>query len=259
MSSNDLLSYSIMNGGNKLNPLSLPPLYLPSINSLPPSNEKVVLPSISSLNRLTESNLINYGSHDHENYKYNDTPSPSNSIERQGSNSNSIISSPKSDDLMQSKRRQRLGPSCDSCRVRKVKCNAEIIMLSNDYKNFNLKEFELTPQQVDDLINYKSISLGDMTWNLILSNEKLIKFKSCNSCHAKHLDCKFSKGFTKEDILVNKKTVRTNRSNMKKKSVDNSRKSSCFNCRKRKIKCTMIESATKCENCERKNSSCHFN
>lgn len=292
MSSNDLLSYSIMQGGNKVS--SGLPLSLPSLNSLP-SNKKIVLPSISTLNQLTESNLNHLNSVT-QNYKYNQLTPPNSNI---NSSPNSLVSSPptsvklnspkqeeiilsppqvntplapiniapapiKSVDITDSddqspKRRQRLGPSCDNCRVRKVKCNAEIIVLSNDYTKYDLKQFNLTTEQHEDLIGSNPVYLNeDHSWELIVSNEKLIKFKPCKSCHGKKLECKFSKGFTKEDILINKKNLKF-RIDKNKKIVDNSRKSSCFNCRKRKIKCSINNQNDKCDNCFKRNSQCNFN
>lgn len=291
MSSNDLLSYSIMQGGNKVS--NSLPIALPSLNSLP-SNKKIVLPSITTLNKLTESNLNHLNSVT-QNYKYAQLTPPNSNI---NSRPNSLVSSPptsvklnspqqeenilapqvctplapiniapaptKSSDINESdeqapKRRQRLGPSCDNCRVRKVKCNAEIIVLSNDYNTYDLKQFNLSPEQHDDLLKSLPVYLNDdHSWELLVSVDKLIKFKPCKSCHGKKLDCKFSKGFTKEDILINKKNLKF-KIDKNKKVVDNSRKSSCFNCRKRKIKCSINSHNDKCDNCFKRNSQCNFN
>lgn len=328
MSSNDLLSYSIMNGGHKVGNLS--PLHLPAINSLPASN-KIVLPSIKNLSppnyNLTESNLSNFNYHYHHNqgartpqpelqptpasssYSRSDMSKPdeaaltsvsqSNSVRSMSSvsDSSSMTSSPPPsssalvlDNIKPkspaasgtsgantsgstngatetgTKRRQRLGPSCDSCRSRKVKCNAEIIILANDYRTFNLDEFKLTPAECSQLVDNESVRINDeyldtndCNWYLIISGDKLIKFKSCKSCHLKRLPCKFSKGFTKEDILVNKKNLKFKIDKSKNYKIDNSRKSSCFNCRKRKIKCSISNSDGKCDNCSKKNCPCNFN
>jgi len=331
MSSNDLLSYSIMNGGNKVGNLS--PIQLPSITSLPTS-KKIVLPPIKNLsastspstkNNLTESNLLDlnnhYGLPGSGSYTYQHQTSPnagsgyatsqpprishqassskqdleSNSVRSMSSVSDaasSVTSSPPpSSELIYdhmipktssgagtasshisaatetgNKRRQRLGPSCDSCRSRKVKCNAEIIILANDHKSFDLTQFNLDSLQQEQLFESESIMLNDKhdsteaSWYLIISGGKLIKFKSCKSCNSKHLPCKFSKGFTKEDILVNKKNLKFKVDKSKHyKALDTSRKSSCFNCRKRKIKCSVTTTTDgKCDNCFKKNCPCNF-
>ncbi|ABN68283.2 fungal transcriptional regulatory protein [Scheffersomyces stipitis CBS 6054] len=106
------------------------------------------------------------------------------------------------------KRRQRLGPSCDSCRLRKVKCNAEITILSksvSDEPNVCslLLAFNLSAEQVESVLRQGELVKVANDFNLIVSNNKLIKFKSCNSCNMKSLTCCFTKGFTKEDIMVN--------------------------------------------------------
>jgi hypothetical protein len=252
-----------MQGGDKVG--SVIPIYLPSINSLP--KKQVVLPSISSLNKLTESNLNHFNSYNQYTVHHPITPPSSNTNSRPNSLS-SVPSSPKSDldskeDVKikedgkeaEAKRRQRLGPSCDNCRVRKVKCNAEIVILSSDYKSVNLSDFNLGLEDVAFLNEGKAIKLVEEWW-LIISNEKLIKFKACKSCNNKNLDCKFSKGFTKEDILINKKNLKFK---IDKKKIDNSRKSSCSNCRKRKIKCSVNSDTDKCDNCFKRNSQCNFN
>lgn len=112
----------------------------------------------------------------------------------------------KSFDIKNSpKRRQRLGPSCDSCRVRKVKCNADIVIVLKDMAAaaetstlYNKVDFApLLKQEVT------SVPL-DSEYQLISSHNKLIKFKPCTNCTARTIDCCFSKGFTKEDMLHKK-------------------------------------------------------
>lgn len=115
-------------------------------------------------------------------------------------------------------------------------------------------------------------------YNLVLSNNKLIKFKACLSCAGKALGCCFSKGFTKEDIVHSKRAVPvetvalavaerkvTPVKVVKKRSVDlsalgasSTRKSSCAACRKRKVKCVMHTRLNKCIGCMKKDSTCSF-
>ncbi|ODV67421.1 hypothetical protein HYPBUDRAFT_195468 [Hyphopichia burtonii NRRL Y-1933] len=254
----DLLSYSIMNnGGEKLKPFNLLPLPLPlplplKTNNDITTNHPIILPPINKLteNKLTENNLNN-----HKNYS---SLSPISSPN---------LSNVKLNVCTNKKRRQRLGPSCDSCRSRKVKCNAEITILSNDLNNIPI---HLSLDQIDGLFNLKKlIKVND--FNLVISNDKLIKFKICESCENKHLNCCFSKGFTKEDILMNNK--KTSDLVIKKKSIpiegkikkkpinisyDNTRKSSCGSCRKRKVKCVYNASIQMCEGCAKKGHDCLF-
>lgn len=108
------------------------------------------------------------------------------------------------------KRRQRLGPSCDSCRSRKVKCNADIsIVLKSLVDPSELSKTGMTPSQINDLLqNQAQISFkdaDDTTVYFLISNEKVIKLRSCKSCSVKGFNCCFSKGFTKEDIMMNNK------------------------------------------------------
>ncbi|EGV63688.1 general substrate transporter [Yamadazyma tenuis] len=326
MSSNDLLSYSIMQGGNKVGPIS--PVRLPVPSALP-SSTKIVLPPIDSLKRLTEHNLntlnTSYGGYTYSKGEVSprstrDSLSPPNSVKLQSpaaetrnvagaadvsagaaaiaalvaaaanasatvmpsptttvkvttptlskSSVTSIPITPAASPIPieeSHKRRQRLGPSCDSCRTRKVKCNAEISILAPHYAAYDLTEFNLSPAQIESLHSDHSVVLpasdpSDAPWMLTVSHTKLIKFRACKSCACKDLECKFSKGFTKEDILVNKKSLKTRSDKQKvgKPVIDSSRKSSCFNCRKRKIKCSMNDHSEKCESCSKRNSSCSF-
>ncbi|EGV63687.1 hypothetical protein CANTEDRAFT_123771 [Yamadazyma tenuis ATCC 10573] len=288
MSSNDLLSYSIMQGGNKVGPIS--PVRLPVPSALP-SSTKIVLPPIDSLKRLTEHNLntlnTSYGGYTYSKGEVSprstrDSLSPPNSVKLQSpaaetrnvagaadvSAVTSIPITPAASPIPieeSHKRRQRLGPSCDSCRTRKVKCNAEISILAPHYAAYDLTEFNLSPAQIESLHSDHSVVLpasdpSDAPWMLTVSHTKLIKFRACKSCACKDLECKFSKGFTKEDILVNKKSLKTRSDKQKvgKPVIDSSRKSSCFNCRKRKIKCSMNDHSEKCESCSKRNSSCSF-
>lgn len=229
-------------------PFSLPPLSPPTLRQLPPIQDQhiqqpqIVLPPIIPSNyttskpmptmsvsgsgsttpqRLTESNLT---SHHHGlgllTSAMMNIEQPPSLTSSSSCSSIASLSSPSSPEMSHAhhhshsnshhqKRRQRLGPSCDSCRLRKVKCNAEIIILSKDVKpNLVYGWFpHLNQQQMDNLLGGQLVNLIEDggSYNLIISHDKLIKFKSCNSCKAKQLPCCFSKGFTKEDIMNHKK------------------------------------------------------
>lgn len=179
------------------------------------------------------------------------------------------------------KRRQRLGPSCDNCRARKVKCNAEVIMLSrhfsptvvhqnsqNDSDSYVEEFASLLPELQLSVLAGSLVAVGNYT--LVLSKSKLIKFKACLSCAGKGLECCFSKGFTKEDIVYSKRSgpetvpvvmERKTAVKVMKKRVESSgstRKSSCAACRKRKVKCVMHNRLNKCIGCMKKDSTCSF-
>lgn len=120
---------------------------------------------------------------------------------------------------VQNKRRQRLGPSCDSCRVRKVKCDAEIQVINEDA--ITTEYSFVSSSEIDEIKSGKRVLLSSgslLTSNnsnnnakptkieLIFSHGKFIKFKSCQNCTCKlNVDCCFKNGYTKEDILLNKK------------------------------------------------------
>lgn len=158
------------------------------------------------------------------------SPSPSN-------NTNSATAS----------KRQRIGPSCDTCRLKKTKCNAkiEIILFDTDFLNkssklnnvlnSNLLHYQLNLNDINNLINYFSSIENNNTTNIILieklnnlkENEKLIKhldklilFTPCSSCVKRNLNinciCNFSKGFTRSDINAFKKMLKKS---INKKSI----------------------------------------
>lgn len=102
-------------------------------------------------------------------------------------------------------RRQRLGPLCDSCRARKVKCDADVVIIAKLPADAGaLAEFDLSPADHQAVLLGAAVAVGDDN-SLVLSHGKLIKFKVCKLCHVKGLSCCFSKGFTKEDIMMNNK------------------------------------------------------
>ncbi|QEU58873.1 Sut1/Sut2 [Kluyveromyces lactis] len=112
-------------------------------------------------------------------------------------------------------KRQRTGPSCDVCRSKKIKCDATVLVISQDPSLlFNCKEDESLhcPLSIDtcrpdiltkiptevrkQLAEHKDMSL-------VRHVDKLIAFSSCSSCQKKKdRDCSFSKGFTRNDIAV---------------------------------------------------------
>ncbi|CAK7916260.1 hypothetical protein CAAN1_26S00298 [[Candida] anglica] len=172
--------------------------YYNGIPSPPKSSVSSSIGSISpvsspSLMRMKDSsiNLVE------ANPAHKDTPAQTTSSTLGNSNHDTTLVAKK-------KRRQRSGPSCDSCRQRKVKCDAEIRVISTDSTQFHdlcEMEFHLSQEEISNLItNGKPYSLGNMN-QLIVQNQKLVKFKSCKSCENKQLSCCFSKGFTKEDII----------------------------------------------------------
>ncbi|RLV83280.1 hypothetical protein JA9_003192 [Meyerozyma sp. JA9] len=189
------------------------------------------------------------------------------------------------------KRRQRLGPSCDSCRSRKVKCDADILVLAKCPQEMNFAHMKVSSTQINNLFNNNTpIKLDDDSF-IIVANEKVIKFTPCKSCSSKGLPCSFSKGFTKEDIIVNSKKSdsaaplkrRPSVSKVTKPRIESaspvaatlavsvargagvlasagssSRKSSCSSCRRRKVKCVYNASANKCDGCLKKSTSCSY-
>lgn len=208
-------------------PLPLPLKSIPINNNLSQNNDNlpVTLPPINGnyIHTLTENNLTHFATTTlaHHRLAASKVPSSSSPPSLTSSTSSTTSVSPvSSPDLSsahlhqptaayaaaQPKRRQRLGPSCDSCRSRKVKCNAEIVVLSRFFDPAkDLLEFSLSSTQHDDLVaSNRCIKLNE-EFNLIVSNAKLIKFKPCESCRAKSIACCFSKGYTKEDIMLNNK------------------------------------------------------
>ncbi|CAN3374687.1 hypothetical protein DIURU_000083 [Diutina rugosa] len=205
-------------------------------------------------------------------------------------------------------RRQRLGPSCDSCRARKVKCDADVVIIAKSPADGGaLAEFDLSPADHEAVLAGAPVAVGDDA-TLVLSHGKLIKFKVCKSCAVKGLGCCFSKGFTKEDIMMNNKrrddgaaaasaspvsvvaAKKLRPAKIAKKRapaasvtiasltsalmaadsvsvvsapapalvLPSTRKSSCFSCRKRKVKCAFNPAVSKCENCFKKGADCVF-
>lgn len=187
------------------------------------------------------------------------------------------------------KRRQRAGPSCDSCRQRKVKCNAEIQVLTSNADEFRacFDRFGLPEADFATLLDGTAVTLSPLE-QLTIQNCKLVRFTSCKSCESKQIDCHFSKGFTKEDIMVMAKRpttmckvvkpstasqpfaataiaaacipVKLMRKPAEKRPREGgrSRKLSCTLCRQSKVKCVSAEGSGKCEVCLKKKKTCSF-
>lgn len=114
-------------------------------------------------------------------------------------------------------KRQRVGPSCDVCRVRKIKCDATIrivhqaeslVSLISDslHAVLSAQDLELLPKYLADRVPLDLLSQvkdpADKT-QLVKHVDKLVVFKPCRSCHKKHnAACQFSKGLTRADINI---------------------------------------------------------
>ncbi|GME82808.1 unnamed protein product [Ambrosiozyma monospora] len=134
-------------------------------------------------------------------------------------------------------KRQRSGPSCDCCRSRKIKCDSEITIISqlpNMYLNLTSEESDASSvdSSSSKIAHCKFISRdGDYQYFRIVKDEvasasssalnsaaaaKLgsfdyLKFKPCSACNGKNLQCCFSKGFTRNDIIKFNKSEKLHR------------------------------------------------
>ncbi|KAF3987394.1 hypothetical protein FT663_03955 [Candidozyma haemuli var. vulneris] len=299
MLSNDLLSYSIMRNGDRAVTHSCSH-YAPAVQYV--DSARVSLPPITSVNGLTEDNLTSLNNFTTtrslsglQSYGFNQNQptyrsasessqggSPRLSSSSEYSNNPVQASSPVSGsaspqlasaDFSEKKRRQRLGPSCDSCRARKVKCNAEVILLSRNVEEEEAEEMQSLGEASRGKLLAGEAVLLEESFSLVISNGKLVKFRPCSSCATRELDCCFSKGFTKEDIVHSKRSSSLSAvgsvsvlsspkapSRVKKRSdvAASARKSSCAACRKRKVKCVMNVKLNKCVGCVKKDSECSF-
>lgn len=304
MTSNDLLAYSIMHKGSSISSshsrlMSIPlPFKSPSLKQLPfvehyGNGGHISLPSISSIEQenrpsylLTEGNL-NVFNNTYPPSLTSSSATSSQMLSPNLANTNlaGLMSSPapklthysskkeSNTDISlipPRKRRQRLGPSCDSCRSRKVKCNADITVLLKKFTEEDCTKF-VTSHLLPALIKNQNVDIGNNT-SIIISNDKLIRFQQCNSCTIKNIKCCFSNGFTKEDISINSKkklsttssTIQSSASSLNRakitkiKTPNSSRKFSCISCRRKKIKCVFDKQLNKCESCSKKNHNCEF-
>ncbi|CCC68658.1 hypothetical protein NCAS_0B05740 [Naumovozyma castellii] len=144
------------------------------------------------------------------------------------------------------KKRQRVGPSCDHCRFKKIKCDSQIkvVLESNHILNlisnkihyvFNADEIELLkttllknttlPEKLANTttINKRNIAEGSVYPILLKHFDKIILFSPCTSCDKNEQDCLFSMGFTRSDIATCKmilKNLPNNNDNIKKNIFD---------------------------------------
>jgi hypothetical protein len=110
-------------------------------------------------------------------------------------------------------KRQRKGPSCDLCQLKKIKCDAYIEVLNDTANSTNISLGELTPKYLTN----DEISQG---FKLIHSKGKLIKFRNCSHCQKKNISSCFKRGFTKEDVMKyeeDRGRVRTRKAYRKRK------------------------------------------
>lgn len=302
---NDLVSYSIMMNGDKAVSHVTPHYAL--LNSWKPAN--ITLPSITHRVRLPESSLTENNLKLHDAYSLLTPSALSNPLLTSLSLSRALaalalpllsprlcitppqlsaapmvlpLSAPQltaqlaacAGEPSPRKRRQRLGPSCDNCRARKVKCDADVVLLSRTFPQSDMpaEYLQLSPEQQQVVTEGCAVHTGN-GFVLVLSNGKLIKYKYCLSCGGKGLECGFSKGFTKEDIGHSKRGPDAAVVVEKKKTlpvrvvkraagvggfgvVQSSRKSLCMACRKRKVKCVMNKRLNRCAGCIKKDCAC---
>ncbi|SSD59472.1 uncharacterized protein SCODWIG_01233 [Saccharomycodes ludwigii] len=143
-------------------------------------------------------------------------------------------------------KRQRVGPSCDLCRAKKIKCDAIIttilkddlilnsfsqslhceldkstiiqFLMSHSTELSNSNNVIDTTTIIQNLINNDNINKKEYKYYKHV--DKLISFKACSSCRIKKQNaCRFSKGLTRQDINIFNKLKKINylkRKNWKK-------------------------------------------
>lgn len=139
-----------------------------------------------------------------------------------GSSNDIWISNPstiKLNTTVQNYKRQRSGPSCDCCRSRKIKCDSEIGIIS---------EIPESAQKLEKVANSKSLiancEIVSINWETGYQYYRISKdsstvgtegeqfnflqFKPCMACTNKNLQCNFSKGFTRNDIIKFNKSIK---------------------------------------------------
>lgn len=208
-----------------------------------------------------------------------------------------------------STKRQRSGPSCDCCRSRKIKCDSEIVILAHlpdgisdkaadGSRKSQIAHCEWIAADADTGYQYFRI-VRPTDWEAAPSSSRraklgtfnYLKFKPCKACNSKNLDCKFTKGFTRNDIIKFNKCQRERRGSLERSAscssernlaqmADDSRrpaadsarsrrsssahgsraskKTSCRVCRVKKIKCIKIDGSSSCLNCTRKLLQCSY-
>ncbi|QLL31720.1 hypothetical protein HG536_0B05860 [Torulaspora globosa] len=163
------------------------------------------------------------------------SPSPSSSTPASASAAPASSRSDRKNSTLNTAKRQRIGPSCDGCRLKKIKCDASIEILLQDESIIPLFARELhhvfTRQEVLDHSDtlFKKLGLPDSileetaqdaaddeqnstagrTPILIKHIDKIVLFRCCSSCRKRRISnghshdcCVFSKGFTRADINV---------------------------------------------------------
>lgn len=136
-----------------------------------------------------------------------------------------------------SKKRQRVGPSCDKCRIKKIKCNASIevilkdtrivgmfnehlhyILTDHDIETYNKKWSHIfgvkLPSTICNIPTPTKNGTGSNTkqqqeYQVVVKHlDKLIIFRPCTSCLKRKyknsefgpMSCKFARGFSRSDI-----------------------------------------------------------
>lgn len=130
-------------------------------------------------------------------------------------------------------KRQRIGPSCDGCRLKKIKCDAKIEILLQDESIIPLVSNSLHHiftheeiiQNLDTLFQNVQLPSSVLQKNppdksiVIKHIDKIIHFRPCSSCCKRNTGskncCEFSKGFTRADINVFSKI----KTRLKKESI----------------------------------------
>lgn len=188
-------------------------------------------------------------------------------------------------------KRQRSGPSCDCCRSRKIKCDSEIVILAslpeglpeNDTApvSSEIAHCEFLTSDPHTGYQYFKITRSSDSEHDKLGSFQYLKFKPCSACVNKGFHCRFSKGFTRNDIIRFNKfeklrhsdachskssspvsdTSEGHQGKTARRSFQhsrNSKKTSCQMCRFKKIKCIKIDGSSTCLNCTRKLLNCSY-
>lgn len=109
------------------------------------------------------------------------------------------------------KRRQRSGPLCDLCRIRKVKCDAEIVVLRDlapapvspklyKRRTFNPADYGMTPEYVRQKAAECGAGEGE-NYEYLQTPSRLVRFRGCGACVGRGVACLFSKGYTRAEIM----------------------------------------------------------
>ncbi|CEP63969.1 Zn(II)2Cys6 transcription factor domain-containing protein LALA0_S09e06612g [Lachancea lanzarotensis] len=122
-------------------------------------------------------------------------------------------------------KRQRAGPSCDTCRLKKIKCNAHIqtlwqheslvmfngdrseslhVVLGPDEVTAHVLALPHVHSGVRQLVMNALQGPEEQRGELIRHVDKLVLFKPCASCAKTAVQgcCSFGKGYTRADIAV---------------------------------------------------------